>query len=187
MNPISSDKHVAIMARMVLKAPNQKIGRTQLMKLCYFLEEIGQVPLRYDFRLFNYGPFDSEVLDDLGTACRDSALKEKTVIYSRSYGYEITPGESADGLSRDLESANPELVEKIDEIVQAFAGDGAGELELKSTIVFVDREFHRSSQPSNIDSIAERVNSIKPHFSLDTIRDRIRNMMGKGYLDTLSV
>ena len=64
MDLIPPDMHLPILARLVLKAPGRRLGRTQLMKLCYFLQEIEQVPIRYDFRLFNYGPFDSEVLYD---------------------------------------------------------------------------------------------------------------------------
>ncbi len=186
MNSISTEMHVAIMARMALKAPGQKIGRTQLMKLCYFLQEIEQVPIQYDFRLFNYGPFDAEVLGDLGTACNRNALKEQTVVHNRGYGYEITPGESAEKLSAELESSNLELANRIDKVVQAFAGDGAGELELKSTILFVDREFYRKTLKCSPDEIAERVHGIKPHFSHEMIRDRIQIMRAKGFLNSLS-
>ena len=125
MNPTLPETHLAIMARLVFQAPNSKLGRTQLMKLCYFLQEIEGVPMRYDFRLFNYGPFDSEVLSDLGSACSHNTLKEQTVTYHRGYGYEITPGESAGELIEELEASNPQLTSQIDRVVKAFAGDGA--------------------------------------------------------------
>jgi len=32
------------------------------MKMKYFLQELKEVPLGYDFRLSTYGPFDAEVL-----------------------------------------------------------------------------------------------------------------------------
>ena len=63
------------------------------------------------------------------------------MIFNRGYGYEITPGETAETISGSL---RPELARKVDQIVQAFQGDGAGELELKSTILFVDRELPRT-------------------------------------------
>lgn len=185
MAPTLPETHLAIMARMVLQAPNSKLGRTQLMKLCYFLQEIEGVPIRYDFRLFNYGPFDSEVLSDLGIACSRNALKEQTVIFNRGYGYEITPGESAEQLSTELEKSNRRLTAQIDRIVKEFAGDGAGELELKSTILFVDREFHRDDLPGNIDTISKRVHEVKPHFSEETIRTRITSMKNNKLLFSL--
>jgi len=185
MDPTLPETHLAIMARMVLQAPSSKLGRTQLMKLCYFLQEIEGVPIRYDFRLFNYGPFDSEVLSDLGKACSRNTLKEQTVVYNRGYGYEITPGESAQQLNTELETSNPQLTAQIDRVVKAFAGDGAGELELKSTILFVDREFYRDGQPGSIDTISKRVHEVKPHFSEETIQTRIVNMNEKGWLNSL--
>lgn len=185
MAPILPETHLAIMARMVLQAPSSKLGRTQLMKLCYFLQEIEGVPIRYDFRLFNYGPFDSEVLSDLGIACSRNVLKEQTVEDNRGYRYNITPGESAEQLSMELESSNPQLVCHIDRIVKAFASEGAAELELKSTILFVDREFSRDAQPGSIDTISKRVHEVKPHFSEEMIRTRITSMKENHFLTSL--
>ena len=51
-------------------------GEKLFVKLFYFLQELNGVPLGYDFRLFNYGPFDSEVLSDLSTACGLDAVAE---------------------------------------------------------------------------------------------------------------
>lgn len=186
MDNISPDTHLAIIARLVSKAPGKKLGRTQLMKLCYFLQEIEQVPVRYDFRLFNFGPFDSDVLSDLGSACGRDVLNEETVKIDRGYRYEITPTKRAAQMSKELRERDRELATKIDRIVEAFAGDGAGELELKSTILFVDREFSRSQTcNSSIEKIAERVHSVKPHFLLTMIQNRIQMMKDGGYLNSL--
>lgn len=182
MDPITSETQVAIMARMVLRAPSAKLNRTQLMKLCYFLQAVEEVPVQYDFRLFNYGPFDSEVLNDLGTACGRDVLKERNVPNNRGYAYEITPGETGEKLSAELEASNPELAQRVDRIVQAFAKDGAGELELKSTILFVDREFQRTQTAATFPLVAERVHSIKPHFSTEIILSRITDMSARGLL-----
>jgi uncharacterized protein YwgA len=109
MDTISPATQLAIIARMVLKAPGKKLGRTQLMKLCYFLQEIEDVPVRYDFRLFNYGPFDSEVLSDLSAACSRDVLNEETVKIDRGYRYEITPTERAEQLSKELRQQHKEI------------------------------------------------------------------------------
>ncbi|MGL6096374.1 MAG: hypothetical protein ACRC7O_11335, partial [Fimbriiglobus sp.] len=123
----------AVLARFVGKAPARELGRTQVMKLFYFLQELRGVPLGYDFRLFTYGPYDSEVLSDLATARSLNTVNEETAIYQRGYGYKITPGVHADRLSSELESNNPELASAVDEVVQQFGGFTAAELELRST------------------------------------------------------
>ena len=176
----------AVLARMVCNAPDKKLGRTQVMKLFYFLQELKGAPLGYDFRLFTYGPFDSEVLSDLATACNLGTMVEKTVIYPRGYGYEITPGPNAAIHSQDLEQSDPKLASLIDEVVLEFGSLGAAELELRSTILFVDREFASIDQPTLLESIVERVRQIKPHFDDSTIRMRAVEINQKGYLQSLS-
>ena len=48
--------------------PAHHIGRTALMKYMYFLQTLRAVPLGYNFSMYSYGPFDSDVLADLSTA-----------------------------------------------------------------------------------------------------------------------
>ena len=55
---------IALIARLVARAPT-RLGRTALMKCLFFLKVVKHVPLPYSFGLYTYGPFDSDVLDDL--------------------------------------------------------------------------------------------------------------------------
>jgi uncharacterized protein YwgA len=182
----SNDKlRAAILARMVCKAPDQKLGRTQLMKLFYFLQDLKDVSLGYDFRLFTYGPFDSEVLSDLGTACNLEIVKEEVKTYARGYGYEITPTPRAEGLSQELERTHSPIACAVDDIVRQAASYGAGELELRSTILFVDREYAMDGEMTTKDDIAIRTRGIKPHFDLATILQRVNDMDTKGWLQSV--
>jgi uncharacterized protein YwgA len=178
-----TDVRSAVLARMVDKAPLQKLGRTQVMKLFYFLQELQGVPLGYDFRLFTYGPFDSDVLGDLAAACSLETVVEQTVIYPRGYGYEISLGRHARRLSERLEQATPELASKIDAVVQEFGLLGAAELELRSTIFFIDREVVQAGATTTSRDLAARVVQIKPHFSEATVLDRIGQMRERGWLE----
>lgn len=152
------------------------------MKLFYFLQELKGVPLGYDFRLFTYGPFDSEVLSDLATAFSLDMVKEETEIFARGYGYKITAGLNAEQLSRDLETSDRALAAQVDAVVQEFGSLGAGELELRSTLFFVDQELIREHSTIDRPGFARRVREIKPHFSEATILNRIEDMSGKGWL-----
>lgn len=176
----------SILARMVSTAPDKKLGRTQVMKLFYFLQELKGVQLGYDFRLFTYGPFDSEVLSDLATSCSLGTVVERTVIYPRGYGYEITPSAQAEHLSEELHTANEALAAQVDTVVSEFGGLSASELELRSTILFVDHEMAAENQNVTSNEIADRVRQIKPHFSQETISDRITIMKNRNYLVTLA-
>jgi uncharacterized protein YwgA len=180
------ETRLAVLARLVSQAPAKKLGRTQVMKLFYFLQELQGVPLGYDFRLFTYGPFDPEVLSDLATACGLNTVSETTVIYSRGYGYDITPGPHADRLCRQLETSDPDVAARVDAVLRDFGSFGAAELELRSTILFVDRELHQAGTTDTSAGLSERARQIKPHFSDSTVVDRVTEMAGKGWLSSVA-
>src|SRR5713226_8389467 len=85
-------ERIGLIAALVEKAPGQTLGRTAVMKLAYFLQVLKKVPLGYDFRLHTFGPFDSDVLDDLAYAEVFGAVKDKVITQSQGYRYEIKPG-----------------------------------------------------------------------------------------------
>src|SRR5450432_1407815 len=87
---------LAMITELVSRAPAGYVGRTALMKFCYLLQTVRQVPLGYRFTLYSYGPFDSEVLSDLGTAEAMHAVKSNVVSYPGGYGYRIQKSERAD-------------------------------------------------------------------------------------------
>lgn len=182
MNASDRETRLAVMARMVKKSPDQKLGRTQLMKLLYFLQELKGIPLDYDFRLFNYGPFESEVLSDLKSACGTQTVVEKTVQYGSGFGYSIAPGVRADSRDIEIEASNPEIAAAVDEVVKEFGGFSASELELRSTIFYVDREFVDEKRQATVDEVSSRVKSIKFHFDLPAIQQRVEEMNRRGQL-----
>src|SRR5579883_852542 len=185
MTPLSPETRIAVLARMV-KAPLERpLGRIQIIKLFYFLQELKGVPLGYDFRLFNYGPFDSEVLGDLASACGLAVVSETPVFYARGYGYAITPGVNAEKFSREFEENAPVLATQVDEVVREFGGLGAAELELQSTILFVDREWSQAGVLGTDQTLTSRVREIKPHFTEDTILARLHKMKEKGWIESV--
>src|SRR5437879_13176120 len=71
------------------------LGRTALMKYCYFLQIVCGVPLGYRFSLYSYGPFDSDVLSDLDVVEPMAGVKSSVEYFSGGYGYCIESGEHA--------------------------------------------------------------------------------------------
>jgi uncharacterized protein len=167
-------------------APGQTIGRTAAVKLLYFLQELFGVPLGYYFRLYTYGPFDNDVLHDLGTAVSIDALTEEIVYFRVGYGYAIKPGKKADAIKRlakDWLDANRSA---LDSVAKEFGSCSAADLELGSTVLFVDREFKSNGSPSSFVEIAKRVQEIKPNFSESTILSRVNHFLDKGWLKSIS-
>ncbi len=90
------DARLAVIAELASRAPAGHIGRTPLMKFCYLLQVVRWVPLGYHFTLYSYGPFDSSVLSDLGTAEALKAVESSVTFYSGGYGYQIKKVERGD-------------------------------------------------------------------------------------------
>src|SRR5258708_7802894 len=84
---------LGVLSELDAQAP-ETLGRTAVMKLAYLLQTVKKVPLGYDFRLFTYGPFDSDVLEDLGQAETLGAVASNIVHFpsGSGYGYEFSPG-----------------------------------------------------------------------------------------------
>ena len=59
---------LALISTLAERTTGKPLGRTALIKLCFFLQTMRSVPLGYHFTLYSYGPFDPDVLADLNSA-----------------------------------------------------------------------------------------------------------------------
>ena len=146
-----------------------RIGRTALMKLCFFLQVLRGVPLGYEFTLYSYGPFDSDVMADLQCAEGLGALRSNTVMYPGGYGYSISSGPQAGEVKTYSSAFLQQSRADIDWVATKFGRHNASELELLSTALFVSIKDRSSSN----EQIVEKVHSIKPHFSIAQITAKV--------------
>ena len=171
-------RRLAIMAALVSAAPDQTLGRTALMKLLFLLTTISDVPLGYHFRMYTYGPFDSEVLSDVDYAARLDALSVDMERYTNGYAYLIRPGEAIDGIMyRDKPFVEKHRSE-IQWIIDNFASSSAGRLEMLSTIIYVNHKLEVSSN----DDLTRAVKEMKPRFSEEAIQANVDELRGMGVL-----
>jgi hypothetical protein len=145
------------------------LGRTQLMKLCYFLQAFRGVPLGYSFSLYSYGPFDSEVLSDLQSAESMSVLSTEIQYYPGGYKYDIRSGEKAEKAKALAGTFLDEYQNDIDWVAKKFGGRLAADLELLSTIAYV----YQAEGIEDRDELIERVKLVKPHFSHHQIKNQL--------------
>ena len=180
-----TSRRLAVLTSLVSSSPDSKLGRTAVVKLLYFLQELYDVPLGYYFRLYTFGPYDAEILSDVGTAKANEVLTEETILYSVGYGYAIRPGPRAK-LAQAVDSDWLQLHRKsIDAVVTEFASLSASELELASTIVYADREMHSQQGQTTVATITKLVHDVKPHFSDETIEKQVESLRDKNHLRSL--
>ena len=176
---------LAVFTELVSRIPATSMGRTMLMKLCYFLQEVKGVPLGYRFTIYSYGPFDSEVLSDLGTAVSMDAVRSRVVYNSVGYGYQLEPGTNAARLKGDGADFLSLHRKSIDWAISEFADKSASDLELESTTVFVDREAIAKGEALTFDSLTDRVRNLKPHFQRDYVMERAKDLSAHQLLHSL--
>jgi uncharacterized protein len=175
---------IAVITRLAEKAQN--LGRTALMKYCYFLQTLRRVPLGYSFSLYSYGPFDSDVLADLDATEAVGGVKTEVVYYPGGYGYQIEPGTRVGGAKR----WGAEFLERydidIDWVLAQFGNLTAAQLELASTIIYSDREAISRSEKLTTDQLTQRVHDVKPHFSNPQILTLLLDLKGRGFLKSVN-
>lgn len=178
MNPDTN--RMAIITRLSEKSP--RMGRTALMKYCYFLQTIRRVPLGYSFSLYSYGPFDSDVLADLNSAEAMGAVKTGIEYYSGGYGYRIEPGARTEVAKKWSQDFLGQYEGDIEWVLTEFGTYNSASLELASTIVYCDREAVAKSQTPSVDQLAQVVREVKPRFTEAQIRTMILELHKKGLL-----
>lgn len=175
-------RRLAVLATLVKKS-HDKPGRTVMMKLAYLLQTLRGVPLGYSFELYNYGPYDSDVLTDLSQAATLDAIDSRIVTFPNAYGYEYSVGKAYDELCSRVEDELKEIEDDLDWVIERFGAMGASKLELYSTIVFANREMKRKKKPLTGAELARRVHQIKPHFSEHFIEHAIDELAGDGLVE----
>ena len=171
-------RRLAIVATLVSAAPDQTLGRTALMKLLFLLTTIKDVPLGYRFRMYTYGPFDSEVLSDVDYAARLDALSVEMERHVNGYAYLIRPGEAIDGIMYRAKEFLDRYGNEIQWTIDNFVTSSAGRLEMLSTIIYVNNKLEVSSN----DDLARVVKEMKPRFSEETIRASVGELQEMGVL-----
>ena len=169
-------RRIALLTRLVEKAPEKSLGRTAIMKLLYFLITLRRVPLGYYFTMYSYGPFDSTVLEDIDYAARLNALSVDIEVYPRGYGYVIQPGDAAESTKNLVSDFIQTHEADIDWVVSKFGDLSATDIELASTIVYVDQEWRQRGCGVSSQELVEHVSKIKPRFSREQIQQRYEDM-----------
>ncbi len=166
-----------------LEKPRPQFGKTSLQKMVYLLQEVLGVDCGYDFEFYTYGPFASQLSQDLDLVEHMNGVTVQPVL-SRSWGYEIHPGEKSESLRKnaaDFLNA-PDVSNAISTLVNEFGAYWAKDLELRSTVVYMERDYKRHGEiPSTLEAI-RIVKQLKPKFTDSEISEAIEELKEKKYI-----
>lgn len=132
------------------KRPSRYLGRTRLQKLCYFGREMG-VPYGFTYRMYYYGPYSSELHDEILDMQMDGLLVDEQG--SRGSNYKLTGNGRTFLRSHEREVAQSmPLVEKVAQHLGSLKPEW---LELLATVKFT---FERQKRiPAGNANIRSRV------------------------------
>ena len=159
------------LASSLQSTPNTQFGKTALQKMVYLFQEIYKINCGYNFELYTYGPFTSQLLHDLDVTEHMGGVEVCRVDASNG-GYKIVPGKKADVIIKKGENFlnDPEVKTKFSQLIANFGNFRAAGLELRSTIVYVAHDLHGRGFQPDTEAIVQMVEEIKPKFSSDEIR-----------------
>ncbi|MEI7834110.1 MAG: hypothetical protein WCJ56_13055 [bacterium] len=159
------------------------LGKTTLQKIIYLLQGVSGKYLGYDFSLYTYGPFDSQVLQDLDFI---ENMKGVTItqISGGCSGVSITPAESTDDIRNRSNLMNDPIVQsRLQRLILDFGNLSAKEMELRSTLFYVYRDSKRRNEFSTKESVVSLVQEIKPRFDISTIKSAFEELKDKKYIE----
>lgn len=120
----------------------------------------------YDFAIYSYGPFDSQLLADLDVVEHFGCVSVRPV-FSITGGYAIRPSENVDAI-RDKAAEfldSDETKKALDELVVTYGRMTAKDLELRATTVYVARNLRDKGKLATRSEVCHLVGQIKPRFS----------------------
>src|SRR5690554_5425575 len=155
---------------------NFTLGKTALQKLIYLLKMLFDSGVDYEYELYIYGPYSRELASDFEYLAAVDIIDSKFKNNDDYGGYKIQPGRKVKTAVEKAEDFIKANNENLDRVIDKFGKMTARELELKPTILYLNRE-----EGLKTCEIGKRVKAIKPYFDLQEIEEGIRFM--KDYLN----
>jgi hypothetical protein len=140
-------------------------GETHLQKATYLLQEMMEVPTKFDFVLYKHGPFSFDLRDEI-SASQAYGLME---IQQRNYPYSpsLVVTEAGQTLCRRYPRTLRTNARSISFVAERLGGKGVAELERLTTAFYVTSELESDAE---VDERASLLHELKPHVEQEQAR-----------------
>ncbi len=166
----------------LMKDVSVQYGKTALQKHMYILQTVYDVDCEYEFKMYNFGPYCSELQNNLDLVQHWGCIN----IAQNGNGYIISTGEY-DLLKNKIQDFTENIKTKtaLEQLKKDYGSPSTKILELKATIIYVDRDlrFNKEEHPSK-DKICKIVKQLKPKFEDAEILDAIDELTLKRHILT---
>lgn len=145
-------------------------GETHVQKTTFFLQEMLEIPLGFEFILYKHGPFSFDLRDELASMRADVLLRLDSKL--PAYGPSIVAGEGADALT----SRFPKTIEryrlKIDFAARQVGTKDVSELERLATALWVTTR----GGVKDAEKRATLLVQLKPHVDRPQAQDAVKTV-----------
>ena len=149
-----------------LEGVSPQIGKTVIQKMMYLLNRVSNVPTGYDHTLYTYGPYSSELSEDVAIVSAMGGVKLNDGIRG---GYEISPSENAPWILSKSNEFVTKYTSEIKKLVETFGKYKARELELRSTLIFLSQ----NDLKIEVEELKIQLLDLKPYFSEEEVLNAI--------------
>lgn len=144
-------------------------GETHLQKATYFLQELEEVPLDFDFVLYKHGPYSFKLHEALGD------MRAKLLIDAKQqppYGPSLKPGPSAQVLEERSESEVAAYRPAIEFVAERLSRHDVVDLERLATALYVIRNYPDEKDKDQL------MHEHKPHITIERAAEAIEEVEG---------
>ena len=153
-----------------LRGVSPQFGKTALQKMVFLLQEVYKVDVGYSFGFHTFGPFAGELLGDLDFAELMGAVVVKPAEGTYGYGYSIEPGDHIEEYREKAGEFLSQHRQEIDTLVNEFGTKTAKDLELLTTIVYLNKEIMFDENKMTRAEAVGKIRELKPKFSDADVR-----------------
>lgn len=155
-------RKAAILAELVqqLREHGSWAGETHVQKTTYFLQEMLDVPLDFDFELYKFGPFSFDLRELLGQM---RSLRQLKLEPQRApYGPKLALDDGAPQLRTRFPKTVRTHQHEVKFVAEEIGRFGVGTLERLATALMVKLELPEATP----DQRAAKLNEYKPHVTI---------------------
>ena len=150
-----------LVKRLNEEYPDKQIGKTIIQKMVYLLSRRNMA--RFDFSMYHYGPYSSELSGELSFAEKNGIIK---INWKDNEGYFIKPTPDTDKFIDLLDGKERQTV---DEIIRQFGRFKAIDLSLQATALYLRDNFGVEES-----ELADAVHNAKKSYSHDYITEVLK-------------
>ena len=169
---LDSSRNAAVIGVLVsqLREADNWCGETHVQKAVYFLQTACRVPMGYSFVLYKHGPYSFDLRLDTARLLGRRMLKQEPS--TPPYGPRLNATTiMTNHIARHGEAIRHHL-EHVARVVQFVGRRGVAELERLSTALYVTIQQDNHSMESR----AERIHHLKPHVSVESATEAVREL-----------